>query len=91
MVKWGSRVEIERKRRIKISIWAYAYEFENDSIVDDFHFDRECYLVDLSISTGNKKLDDYFKKEFDPCTGVWIQRHPELDRIKQLYNKYYKL
>lgn len=88
---WGNRIEIERKRRINLAIWAYAYEFENDSIVDDHHYDRESNLVDVSIKTGNKKMDRFFINEFEPCTGQWIHDHPELDKIKKLYERFYDL
>ena len=89
--KWGTRIEKERRRRIKLAIWAYAYEIENDSIVTDEIFDKESYLVDESIKTGNKKLDDFFVNEFEPCTGSWIHQHPELDKIRKIYNDYFSL
>lgn len=88
--EWRSRVELETKRRINLAVWAYAYEFENDSLVPDEKFDRECRLVDLTISTSRPDLDDWFKREFDPSTGVWIHKHPELQKIRELYQRYYK-
>ncbi len=89
-VTWGSVVEKEIRRRIKLSIAAYSYEFCDHSIIDDATFDKMCSEVDLSIDTGSKKLDKWFKKEFDPSTGQWIHKHPELDKIRILYEKYYK-
>lgn len=82
---WGSPVERERKRRINLALWAYAYEFQNDSLVDDATFDAESLKVDLTIDTGNAKLDAFFKEHFKPDTGMWITKHPELDRIAMLY------
>ena len=81
---WGTPEERERKRRIDIAAWAYAYEIDNDPLVDDATFDRECELVNLSIRTGNKKLDDYFCKHFQPHTGQWIHKHPNKSGIAHI-------
>lgn len=89
-VKWGSRVEKEVWRRIKLSVAAYAYEFKDSQIITDAEFDKMCKQVDVTIDTGNKKMDSYFKKIFDPSTGQWIHRHPELNKIAQLYERFYK-
>jgi hypothetical protein len=86
---WGSPIEIQRRLRIKLCIAAYAYEFESVSIISDAEFDKMCLDVDLSVDTENKMLDDYFKKHFDPSTGQWIHSHPELSKVKGIYNKYY--
>lgn len=83
-------VEVETNRRIKLAVWAYAYEFADDSIVPDEVFDHECRMVDLTINTGRPDLDAWFRKEFNPSTGVWIHKHPELNRVKDLYFKYYR-
>lgn len=82
--------EIETRRRIKLSVWAYAYEFESHSIVPDATFDMESYCVDLSIETDRLDLDYWFMGKFKPCTGMWIHQHPELDKIKIKYERYYK-
>lgn len=87
---WGSPVEQEIKRRMKLSIAAYAYEYDSTSIMSDGDYDKECLKVDLKINTGNEKLDKFFKKHFDPDTGLWIRKHPELDKVKFMYEKYYK-
>ena len=84
---WGSPVEVERRRRIRLAVWAYAYEFENDSLVDDATFDAEALKVDLAIDTGHRKLDAWFRKNFDPSTGMWIRRHPELHKVQALYRR----
>ena len=80
---------IERKRRINVLIWAYGYEFYNSSVVPDSVFDDTCKLINLDTSTGNKLYDDWFKANFDTDTGQWIHKFPDLDRIKELYLKYY--
>lgn len=87
---WGSKVEKEVRRRIKISVAAYAYEMLDESIMSDAEFDKMCLQVNLNVDTGNKKMDSYFKKNFDPSTGQWIRKHPELDKIADLYVRYYK-
>lgn len=81
------RVEIERHRRIKLSIWAYAYEFENKSLVSDHTFDSEASKVDKTVKTG--RLDDWWQENFQKHTGMWIHSHPELDKIKRLYERLY--
>jgi hypothetical protein len=55
----------------------------------DGEYDSLSLQVDTSISTGNKTLDKFFKDSFDPSTGQWIYNHPELERIEQLYNKFF--
>lgn len=83
---WGSPIEVERKRRIDVSVWAYAYEIEDSPLVDDQTFDRESALIDVSIETGRKNLDLFFKKHFSPYTGMWIRLHPELIKIRYIVN-----
>jgi hypothetical protein len=87
---WGSPIEIERRRRIKVSIAAYAYEFLADSIMEDHEFDQLCLEIDIQINTGNRKLDTFFKNEFNPATGYWVHQHPEKEKLKDLYERYYK-
>ena len=89
--KWGEPVGIQTRLRIKLCVAAYAYEIENSEIMSDAEFDNKCLEVDTSIDTGNEVLDRFFREQFDPSTGQWIHRHPELDKIKAIYNNYYKL
>lgn len=89
LTTWGSEVEKERRRRILLSIYAYAYEKCDDSLISDGEFDKMCLQVNPKLETDNKKLDDFFKNEFDPSTGQWIHKHPELHKIAELYRKYY--
>ncbi len=81
---WGSPVEIERRRRIQVAVWAYAYEMLSESLVSDDTFDAESKLIDLSVSTGNTKMDLWFKANFTPDTGMWVRRHPGAARLKQI-------
>ncbi len=87
---WGSVVEKEIRNRIQICIYAYAYEKENESVISDGEFDKLCLDIDPQLDTGNKKLDNFFRSEFDPSTGQWIYKHPELHKIAELYENYYK-
>lgn len=87
MAVWGTPVEIERRNRILLSIAAYAYEYENISLVSDEDFDAAAQAIDLSIDTGNPTLDEFFRKEFSPSTGLWIRKHPDLLGIANRFRK----
>jgi hypothetical protein len=75
--------------RIKLSVAAYAYEYRNNSIMSDAEFDEMSYLVDTSIATGNRKLDNFFKKHFEPATGMWVRKHPDKKGLVNIYERYY--
>lgn len=87
---WGTPKEIETRRRIRLAIWAYAYEFQNHSIVSDAVFDVESYQVNLAIETDRLDLDYWFRANFEPCTGLWIHQHPQLERIGEIYRGNYQ-
>jgi len=76
--------------RIRLCVYAYAYEIANETLIPDHEFDAMCLKIDPSIETGNEKMDAWFKKEFNPSTGQWIHKHPELGRIVHIYRKYYQ-
>lgn len=84
-----TKIETERRNRTQLSLYAYAYEFENDSLVDDGKFDALAKTINPNIETGNKVLDQFFQTSFNPDTGQWIHQHPELEKIKSLYNRLY--
>ena len=88
-VAYNETVDAETRRRIRLSVYAYAYEFRNKSLVDDGEFDAMCGKVDLAVDTRRPDLDGWFRKNFDPSTGLWIHDHPELDKIKNLYDQFY--
>jgi hypothetical protein len=81
---------IERQRwlRIRLSVAAYAYEFEDTSVMSDGEFDKLSLEVDPKITTGNRKLDDFFRREFHPDTGQWVHKHPEKHKLKHIFNTY---
>lgn len=81
-----TRIEIERWRRIKLTVWAYAYEIANNPIATDSQFDRLAASIDTTIDTG--RLDDWWRQNFQPHTGMWIYGHPELDKTRRIYELY---
>ena len=83
-------VEEERRRRIRLSVAAYAYEYKNHSIMSDARFDELSYLVDTSMTTGNRKMDNFFKKHFEPATGMWVRKHPDKGGLENIYHRIFK-
>jgi hypothetical protein len=76
--------------RIRLSVAAYSYEYKNKSIMSDAEFDRLSYLVDTNIITGNRKLDNFFKKHFEPATGMWVRKHPDKAGLENIYHRIWK-
>ena len=72
----------EIKNRIKLSVAAYAYEFLGDSIMTDHQYDELSLEINPNEKTGNEKMDNFFKTQFEPCTGMWIRKHPEIKRLR---------
>jgi hypothetical protein len=87
--QWGLPVEIERRNRIRLSVAAFAYEFESDSIMSDGDFDALAQTIDVTMATGNERMDMFFREQFSPHTGQWIHDHPELDRLRIIYQRHY--
>ena len=85
-----TKIGVERRRRINVALWAYAYEVHDNPLVDDAKFDEVCEEIDLSVSTGNKKMDTWFRRNFDLCTGSWIHKHPDLKGLEILYRRLIK-
>ena len=84
------RVNEEIRNRIRLSVAAYSYEYHDDEVMSDSEFDELAKKIDLSVSTGNRKLDNFFKKNFNPDTGMWIRKHPDKGGLEWLYQRYYK-
>jgi hypothetical protein len=82
--RWGTAIERERHVRIKLLVFAYAYEVENDPLVTDQVFDTLARSSNTSIETG--KYDEWWKNNFNPYTGLWIHKYPEIDAIKRIYD-----
>lgn len=56
----------------------------------DAEFDHLAREINPTIKTGRKKLDRFFATEFNPSTGQWIYRHPELVGIDTILRRYWK-
>ena len=80
----------EIRNRILVSVAAYAYEYLNAPIMSDADFDTLAQQIDVTQETGNKKLDVFFKNNFIADSGMWIHKHPEKNKLKYLYEEYYK-
>ena len=80
----------EIRNRIKLSIAAYAYEFLGESVMTDHEYDELSLKINPNEKTGNDMMDEFFKTQFQPDTGMWIRSHPEIKKLEYLYKKYYK-
>jgi hypothetical protein len=80
----------EIRNRIRLSVAAYAYEYKDDSVMSDADFDELSKQINVTVKTGNRKLDHFFKKHFQPDTGMWIRKHPERSALDFIYRKYYQ-
>lgn len=78
-------VNPEIKLRIDVAVAAYAYEFENVSLVDDAKFDAMCRAVRPELSTGNERLDTFFRDEFQPHTGQWVHKHRDIPGLRRIF------
>lgn len=88
LFEYQSRIELERWRRIRLSVWAYTYEIVNQPIATDEQFDKLAQQIDTSIDTGRPDLDAWWRTEFNPYTGMWIHKHPELHLIRRIYERF---
>ena len=80
----------EIRNRILIAVYAYAYEFRNESLIDDHEYDKLAQEIDVNISTNNMMLVKFFKDCYVSYSGSWILKHPEIEKIIEIYNKYFK-
>jgi hypothetical protein len=87
--KYSVEACMQRRLRIRLSVAALAYEFYNTSIMSDSEFDEMSQGIIPRIETGNKKLDNFFKNHFVPYSGNWIAKHPEIEKIKEIFQKYH--
>ena len=83
-------VNAEVRNRIRLSVAAYAYEYKDDPIMSDDEFDALSNKINVDEKTGNRKMDNFFKKHFQPDTGMWIRKHPDLRGIQNIYEKVWK-
>lgn len=57
--------------------------------MSDAEYDELADKIDLKKRTGNVKLDLFFWKNFEPFTGQWVLKHPDLSGLHNLYVRYY--
>lgn len=67
-----------------VAVAAYAYEIMNQSIMSDEKYDKLCLKIDVQRSTGNNKMDKWFRKHFSPHTGMWVHKHPDQLGLKRI-------
>lgn len=77
-----------KRARIRVALFAYAYEIKNDSIITDTQYDKEARELDYTTSTDDGVLDNFFRTQYSPDTGMWIYNHPgtvsgELEELYQ--------
>ncbi|UFS66933.1 hypothetical protein LO749_20785 [Paracoccus denitrificans] len=84
---WGTEEEIERRNRILLSVASWAYEMHDDAIMSDARFDALCLTIRPDVRTGNRKLDNFFRKHFDPSTGQWVHKHPDKRGLERAYRR----
>ena len=75
----------EIRNRIRLSLASYAYEFHDDSLMTDAEYDKLSREINPNEKTGNELIDRFFREEFMVDSGMWIRRHPELDKLKLIY------
>lgn len=86
---YNKTVDYQTKIRILLAVAAYSYEYVSVSIIGDGDFDSLSKLVDLTVDTRRPDLDKYFRENFHPDTGMWIHKHPEKEKLKELFYSYY--
>lgn len=77
-------INYQTRIRIQLAKAAYAYEYSDQPIMTDAEFDTMARQVDLGVDTRRPDLDEFFRKEFSHSTGMWIHKHPDLDKIAAL-------
>lgn len=87
---WGTEEEVERRNRTRLAVAAWAYETHAASFLSDASYEVLSYSIRPQISTGNHKLDSFFRKSFDPCTGQWVHKHPDKAGLERLWQRHYK-
>lgn len=80
----------EVRKRIRVALAAYAYEVMAQPIMSDSEYDALAASVDLSVMTNRPDMDVWFILNFQPHTGQWIWKHPELVRIGEIYEQVFR-
>lgn len=80
-------VDSETRNRIRLSVAAYAYEYMNTSLISDEEFDKLAQSIDVKVNTRRSDLDAWFRTNFNPHTGMWINSHPEKEILRSIVMK----
>lgn len=83
-------VDVETRKRIRLSVAAYAYECMGTTIMSDAEFDALAYSIDLKIDTRRPDLDAWFRENFKPHTGMWVNNHPEKLKLARIAGRIIK-
>lgn len=75
----------ETRKRVRLTVAAWAYEKHNDPIMSDAEYDQLALSIDLRKTTSRPDLDDWWRENFNPSTGMWVFRHPEVDIVEKAY------
>lgn len=78
----------EIRDRIRLAVAAYGYEIADHPTMTDAAYDAMAERIDPSKPTNNLVIDWFFWKNFDPHTGIWIYRHPDLAKVAHCYQAY---
>jgi hypothetical protein len=84
-----TEVNSEIRNRIRLAVAAYTYEYCHDSIMSDHEFDAMSQEINTEVDTGNTKIDTFFKKHFEPATGMWVRQHPDKQGLRTAYERYH--
>lgn len=57
--------------------------------MSDGDYDALSYKVNPQVTTGNRKLDNFFKKHFEPASGMWVRKHPDKMGLENIYQRYF--
>jgi len=74
-----------------VTLWAYAYEFMGESLVSDAQYDEVSLKIRPQMSTGHEVLDEFFRTQFTPDSGMWIRWHPDLVAVDNAYCRLKKI
>jgi len=73
-----------------LTVAAHTYE-AGWPLFSDAWFDDQADKVVLSQCTSRPDLDEWWRENFKPHTGMWIHNHPERDRAQVLALRMRKL
>lgn len=88
-MKYSEEIDTETRNRTKLALAAIAYEINDSPIMTDEEFDSLARKINLEVKTRRPDLDEFFLNEFTPDTGMWIYKHPELEKLKKILVRYF--